>query len=299
MVLGGSLVLDGASPSAVPDPATPAPGPSGLPVLLEGRLTTLDDDGSLGVPGPKVARIVGASTDGVVVFAMNGDLASVTADGEVRRLVDEPVRRAYLDESGVVYQTYDGFVRWSAADRATESAQTDGMLIVAAENTFVIAGEGGGFGLVAHDPEGEYDLPLGSDGASEVVQQVEVGGDRIAVHTQGGVEFFAARGVRTAGSLGGGTGALAPDGSVYASMASGADLAQGAKEGLRLMDPLTADDSRVRGPGGRAIDLLWVDASTLLVLAGDTRERTLWRCTDGGTTCAVLLEDSTGTLRLS
>lgn len=301
VALGTSLLLADTGPSTVPDPSTPPPVvPAGLPVLVEGRLTTLADDGSLGDPGPKVARIVGSSADGVVVFAMNGDLARVTADGEVRRLVDEPVRRAYVDEGGVVLQTFDGLVRWIATDRDTDrdSLRTDGMLIAAAQGSFVIAGEGGGSGLVAHDPEGEYELPLGSDGASEVVQQVEIGGARIAVHTQAGVEFFEDRGARSAGLLGGGTGALSPDGEVYAMAPNGADLSIGARPGLRLVDPHTGSASRVRGPEGPAVDLLWTDASTLLVVTGDARSRTLWRCTDTGRSCAVLAEDPTGSLEL-
>lgn len=294
VVAGTSVVLDRSTPDVVADPATPT-GDRGVPVLVGGRLTTLSDGGVLGEPGPEVARIVGSTGSGVVVLAADGSLARVSGEGDVRTLVKEPVRRAFLAGDDVTYQTDDGEVGVSGPGWSWTAQPTDGTLVAGGDDTYFVDGRSG---LVGLDADGLFDVPLGSDGVGEVVEEVELGGDRIAVHTPSGVQFFADRGRRTAGLLGSSTGALSRDGAAYATLADAAEVALGARDGLRLLDPATGSGPRVPGPTAPAVDLLWTDADTLLVLTGDDTTRTLWRCVDGGTSCAVLHEDPTGSLEL-
>ncbi len=187
---GAVVALGGDEPTHRTDPAPPSVVvEGGTPVLVEGRLRVLSDDGRLGPAGPAAARVVGTTPQGVVVLTDDGQLGRVV-DGSLERLVPDAVRTAYLDGDAVVFENLDGLVRWWGIDptvRSRASAQTEqGRLMAAAEGMAVIAQA---TGLMLHDAAGVHELFLDPE-AGNTIRGVDAAEGVVAVRTDVGVSFF-------------------------------------------------------------------------------------------------------------
>ena len=199
---------------------------------------------------------------------------------------------AYLDGDAVVYQSWEGLIRWWGIEPtvvATYSAQTEGgRLSAATTNRHVIAAGPDG-PLVSYDAEGLHQLVLHN--VTEV-DGVETGGDVIAVKTEDGVVFFSPDGLdSTTSHVGDRVGALAPDGHAYLQQTQ-------SRNAVELVDPATLQSRPVAGPAGPIADLGWAPDGDVLAVVEADGARTLWRCSPDGTGCAAQLEDPTGTLGL-
>jgi len=288
---GAVVALGGDEPTHRTDPAPPSVVvEGGTPVLVEGRLRVLSDDGRLGPAGPAAARVVGTTAQGAVVLTDDGQLGRVV-DGSLERLVPDVVRTAYLDGDAVVFENLDGLVRWWGIDptvRSRASAQTEqGRLMAAAEGMAVIAQA---TGLMLHDAAGVHELFLDPE-AGNTIRGVDAAEGVVAVRTDVGVSFFHDHGLVGSGLPGDRIGALAPDGHAYARSTQN-------RRGVELLDPRTANATPVEGPSGTVVDLGWSDRGELLVVVQDADARSLWRCSARGASCTALLEDATATLRL-
>ncbi|WP_028650469.1 hypothetical protein [Nocardioides halotolerans] len=282
-VLGGAVALqpgDRADDPVVPSHRTDRNDgrASRYPVVVAGRLAWVSDDGKIEDTGLPMAHLVGPTPAGLVAFRANGDLVRVEG-GSVRRLVDVPVRTAYLQGGDqVVYEDYDGHIRWTGR----EITQVEGARLMAAgPSRYVVAGERG---VVAHDLDGAHRLDL--DDRTAVVRGIDVGGDRIAVRTESRLTIFDADGLHSGSIPTSLPGQLAPDGSIYAQPTAD-------RRGVELLDPVSLAATPVAGPAGQVTDLRWWGADLLVVVDG----RSLWRCA-GGSDCSVLVSDAPAPVRL-
>jgi hypothetical protein len=282
VVAGGAVALrpGAGGPDAVV-PALrvdPSPATVRFPVIVGGDLAWVTAGGEVEPTGLAMAHLVGTTPAGLVAFSANGDLVRVEGDS-VRRLVDKPVRTAYLQGGDqVVYEDYEGHIRWTGR----EISQVEGARLMAAGPArYVVEDENG---IVAHDADGAH--PLWLEHPTRVVHGIDVGGDKVAVRADRRVTIFDADGLRAGSVPSTQPGQLAPDGSVYAQETADRD-------GVELIDPTTLATTPVAGPQGAVTDLRWSGSDLLVVVA----DHTLWRCA-GATDCAVLVGDVADTLRL-
>ena len=261
----------------------PARTAAAVPVVVEGRLRMVGGDGTLGAPGPAVAKVVGTTSDGVVVLTDDGTLAAVDASsGSLRPLVAGPVRTAYLDGDSVVYEDRGRVVHWLASSRTEPGrlmAAGDGMAVVAEDS-----------GLVLHDGAGDHDLFL-EPGEVQAIRGVDVGGGVVAVRTDAGIDMFWDHGLYGGGLPGDRLGALAPDGHTYAWQTA-------SRQGVELLDPRALSGTAVDGPSGTVSGIGWSPDGDLLVVVDHGNASTLWRCGSDGSACAGVVDDPTGTLSL-
>jgi hypothetical protein len=286
LVAGASALTLGAErPASAPATGRVSDAAAPVAVVVRGHLRLLDG-GVLGPEGPAADVLVGTTADGTFVLTADGVLERVTGD-RVERVVPRRVRTAYLDGDALVYQTEDGQIRWRGVEpvlQPRDSARTaEGRLLGAGDESAVIAGEQ----VVLHDPTGLHPLVLPPD--TQTVSQVEIGGGVVAVRTDRGDVLLTDHGRSSRTLPGDRYAALAPDGHAYA-------RASATRDAVELIDPTTLATRAVAGPSGTVAGLRWAD-DDLLVVVADAGSRTLWRCA-GGTACAVVLEDPTGTLRL-
>jgi hypothetical protein len=271
----------------------PEAGGSDVPVVVDGHLRTVSDEGTLGPVGPAVASIVGSTPHGVVVLTGEGVVARLDEQtGQLDRVVPGTARTAYLAGGDVVYQDDDGAIRVQELESSPTSLAGGeierGQLMAAGSGRYIVASSSG---LVSHDAAGARELDLGR--VVKTVDRVETAGDVIAVQTDHGVVFVSPEGRPLSSSdydpdrLG----ALAPDGHSFAREAD-------SRKSAELLDPVTLQVSHVDGPSGTVVDLGWSPDGDLLVVVHRDVARTLWRCSSEGTGCAAQVDDPTGTLRL-
>ncbi len=273
------------------------PDAGSVSVLLDGRLQVVGEGGAVHDTGVVAAELVGRTEAGEVVLDEQGRLLAVAQDGTTSRLVEPAVRAAFLDPTGVTYQTVDGRIRWRGTDVPSDSAQTSGpRLLAAGERAWVGAEDGQVF---VSDRDGRHELPLGSDGTSPLPRQVEVAGSTVAVH-DAGYQFFDTDGTRRLGELGGRTGALSPAGTTYAAAPDRQELGQGMRPGVFVADTTTGQQTRLSGPPstGAAVDLAWSGPDRFLVVLDTAGTRTLWECATPAMTCGRRVTDPGGTLSL-
>jgi hypothetical protein len=296
VVAGGSAFAlslgGGPSDHAPPAHDTAVEAPHWVPVVVAGHLHTVDESGAMGGEGPAVDSIVGTTPQGVVVLTEDGTLGRIEDGSEqLRQLVPDRVRTAYLDGDAVVYENWNGLIQWWGIEptvMSSNTAQTDqGRLMAATTDRVVIAGGPEG-ALVSWDADGPHELVLKN--VTEL-NGVETGGDVIAVHTEDGVIFFSPDGLHSTRYVGDRVGALAPDGHSYAQQTK-------SRMGVELLDPTTLRISRVEGPSGAINGVGWAPDGDLLAVVQADGARTLWRCTPDGAGCEAQLDDPTGTLRL-
>lgn len=272
VVAGGSAVA--LRPDAAPVEPTRQVVPDGAPaqdaLVLDDHLAFVGADGTLTDTGVRIAHLVGATSQGVVAFAGNGDLVRIQ-DGSTERLVDDPVRTAYLQGDGVVYQDFEGSVQQLGSDVSTVDPER---LVAAGPDSYVVAGDEG---LVAIDASGAH--PLWMEHDPQVVRGVDVGGERIAARTDRRLYVFDADGLHSGDIPDDRLGRLSPDGSTYAHQTADRD-------GLELLDPGSFAVTPVREWDAPVTDLRWSGSDLLVVVGGQS----LWRC-PGGTGCTRLLDE--------
>jgi len=288
VVAAGVGLLPGAWPGDDPGPvatdgwaaAGPGAGVHGVPVVLDGSVQRVDDDGTLTDTGLR-GQVVGVVRDRVVV--LDGDRL-IGAGGHV-----EGVVAAYADPTGVTYQRADGAV----LREGVGGVDADGVT-----GRLVGAGAGGfatleGVVVTLHDADGAHRLDLGSDAATPRPDRVQVGGGTVVVTDSSTVSVLDLAGTRRSGFLGGTTGALSADGATYAYAPTAAEVDRGMRPGLFSYDTGSGQTRRTALPAA-ALDLTWYDGG-LYVLTEDGDTRTLWACDQ---TCDQLLVDDGGTLGL-
>jgi hypothetical protein len=276
-----------ALPRAEPVPVATARAGEGVPVVLDGRVQEVGPDGSVtdtGLHGSPVGRL-----DGRLVV-LDGHRLLGVGDAPIDGVVT-----AYVDATGVTYQTTDGLIVFAGV-RGQNSAQGPGTLLAGGGTLYV---DDEGDGALIHEADGIHPVDLGSDGARVRLDRVEAGGRTVVFVHDGTVEVYDASGDRRDGFLGGTTGALSADGATYAYAPDPGELAAGMVAGLAFYDTGSGDLSRVP-LAEPAVDLVWHGDDVYVLTEGSTGgtdARHLWRCdTDA---CDRVLSAPGTTLSLS
>lgn len=236
----------------------------GVPVVLDGRVQEVGPGGSLtdtGLSGRPLGRLAGR------LVVLDGHRLLGVGDAPI-----EDVVTAYVDPTGVTYQTTDGLIVFTG-EHGQRSAQGPGTLLAGSATLYV---DDEGHGPLIHAADGIHPVDLGSDGTRVELDRVEAAGRTVVFVHDGQVEVYGADGERRDGLLGGTTGALSADGTTYAYAPDGDELANGMAAGLTFYDTRSSD-ARSVPLADAAVDLAWYDGD-LYVLTQGNGERALWRC---------------------
>ena len=259
-----------------------APGPS-VAVVLDGRVQLLAADGTLadtGVAGSPLGRL-----DGQEVVLPGHRLLGLT-DGVI-----DSVARAFVDPTGVTYETTGGAIHWTGT-RGQDSARMDGTLLGAGEHAFVVAG--GSTDLVVHDAA----ACTRSVSAATATLSSPTGCRWVASPSLSSPTAPCSSSERTAPRLSPSSAASRAHSPRTATPTHSrpvpVEAAAGMDPGLAFFDVANGHQQRIP-LAGQATDLGWLDGD-LYVVTQQGGERVLQECTRQG--CEDRLTDPSGTLSL-
>ena len=293
-------------------PATPLAAATALqtfPVSLEGKLETVQPDGSGYSTRDRVEEVLGSGPAGIVVISRQSHLLLVPlmASGQPdqpRDLADgRAVQRAAVDKSGA----YVGFVDLdnrfhlralgSAQDLVTSSLDPQDALLAVDATRWVTMRHGA---VTVHTRGGADELS-----SPERAEAAQVAGSTVVEQTQDGVAFFdASDGAQRARVAGLPLGSLSPDGRWYVGAAGEDQLDGGAARDWFVVDTRTGHREVFPGRPARqqAVVFTWQDDDRFLALATDPRQpgnRVVSDCSLATQRCTERYNDPGNTLQIA
>lgn len=296
---------DEAAPMGTPEKPRAAFDPMTQPVpFLQDRVLQLRmPDGTTVDTGERLEEVLGLTEHGLVTVDNDSGLVlfpvRAHGTGPATEITDEPVQRAWLSKDGLR-------IGWVGIDNVlhlrelgTDHDYWTGELLSQQTQLMALDGlhwiEDEGDRLSLRYPDVSYEIHPVVDPVG-----VELAGGTLAVQSREGVEVFSAlNGTESwPGGVGGGEGALSPDGRLYAAGYPQDSVESGASQIFELID--TADGSMetitlVDYDG--VIDLSWTGTNFLALITLDGKNSVL-ECSAEALACEELIEPTTAVLQL-
>lgn len=275
-----------------------------VPFLKDHVLQVRLPDGTTTDTGVRLEEVLALTEYGLVGVDNNSRLLLFPLRGDGRtgpdtEITEEPVQRAWLSK--------DGFrIGWVGTDNVlhlrelgTDHDYWTGQLLSQQTQLMALDGlhwiEDEGDRLSLRYPDASYEVHPVVDPVG-----VELAGDTLAVMSAEGVEIFSAvTGKETwPGGVGGGEGALSPDGRLYAAGYPQGDVESGASQIFELID--TTDGSMeaitlVDYDG--VLDISWTGTNFLALVTHDGKYSVL-ECSPDALACEALIKPTTARLQL-